>query len=235
MCPSTRRKNHSLQPLRKTSTSLPTPGRMHQAPPKERRNHTRSVTGALGLHHPGHQTPQAAKSQGKCSLSAKDHDTEEHRAPSSKHKDRSHSDKSSKCRSDKEGSSTPCKHALSSPLCAGSRECPQKEPHVEKSSHVPSEGPCINYRSLSRSMSELKDHECFTTHTSSSTPYKSRPSSNPDQALLTAGSPPRSWMWCSTKSLVSVAPLVSSEVEPLPCPVLLGLVMCPAPHGSLLD
>ena len=35
---------------------------MHQAPPTEGRNHTRPAAGTLGLHHPGHQTPQVARS-----------------------------------------------------------------------------------------------------------------------------------------------------------------------------
>ena len=102
-------------------------------------------------------------------------DSEEHQASSSKHKDRSHSDKSSKHGSDKEGSSTPHKHALSSPQHTGSGECPGKEPRVDESSHIPSESSCTNYRSPSRSMSELKDHTCFTVPTSSSTSNKSGP------------------------------------------------------------
>ena len=47
---------------RKTSTSLPMPRRMHQAPPAERKNHARPAAGTPGLHHPGHLTPQAARS-----------------------------------------------------------------------------------------------------------------------------------------------------------------------------
>ena len=115
----------------------------------------------------------------KCSPSAKEwlnsHDTEEHWASSSKHKDRSGSDKSSKHDCDKEGSSTPRKCTLSSPPCTASGEHPWKEPHVNESSHISSESSDANYRSLSRSMSELKDHGCFTMPTSSSTPNKSGP------------------------------------------------------------
>ena len=44
---------------------------------------------------------------------------------------------------------------------------------------MPSESPRINYRSPSRSMSELEDHRCFTAPNSSSTPYKSRPQQRP--------------------------------------------------------
>ena len=53
---------------------------------------------------------------GKCSPQAKEqpdnHDTEDH-STSSKHKDRSRSDKSSRCGTDKESSNTPCKCPLS--------------------------------------------------------------------------------------------------------------------------
>ena len=54
-------------------------------------------------------------------------------------------------------------------------ECLWKKPHVDEPSHVPSESSHTNYRKLSRSMSELEDHRCFTAPTSSSTSNKSRP------------------------------------------------------------
>ena len=91
-------------------------------------------SGASSPWAPDSTSSKKPSCQGKHSPSTKDHDTEEHWAPSSKHKDRSCSDKNSKHRSDKEGSSTPHKCTLSSPPCTGSRECPWKEPHVEESS-----------------------------------------------------------------------------------------------------
>ena len=134
-------------------------------------------SGASSSQAPDSTSSKKPSHQGKRSPSAKEwldsHDTEEHHASSSKHKDRSHSEKSSKCSSDKEGSSTPHKCALSSPPCTGSEECPWKEPHVHEPSCIPSESSHTNYRSLSRSMSELEDHGCFATPTSSSTPNKS--------------------------------------------------------------
>ena len=66
-------------------------------------------------------------------------------------------------------------------------------------------------------------------------PINLDPSSTLDQAPLSAGSPQGVWTQCSTTVLVSVALLVPSEVEPLPCPVLLGLTTCPAAHDSLPD
>ena len=102
------------------------------------------------------------------------HDTEDHHISSSRHKDRSHSDKSSRHGSDKESSSTPCKHALSPRPCAGSAEHPWKGSQVDEPSCIPSESSCANHRSPSRSMSELKDHSSFTAPTSSSTLNKLR-------------------------------------------------------------
>ena len=103
----------------------------------------------------GTSSPQAPDStsskkscrQGKCSPLAKEQpdsrETEDHHASSSRHKDRSCSDKSSRCSSDKESSSTPCKHALSPPPCAVSVKCPRKEPHVDEPSHIPCESSCV--------------------------------------------------------------------------------------------
>ena len=177
MSPLTGRRNLSPLSCRKTNTGLPTPRRMCQAPPAKRRNHTRPTTGTQGFHPSGPLTPQAARSHplGKTLSSSQGTDScdmEDHLASSSRHKDRSCSDKSSRCGSDKESSSTPRKHALLSPPCAGSVECPWKEPHVDEPSHIPHESSCANYRSPSRSMSELKDHGSFTAPTSSSTPNK---------------------------------------------------------------
>ena len=93
--------------------------------------------------------------------------TEDHSA-SFKHNDRSHSDKSSRCCSDMESSSTTHKRALSQPPCASSAECPWKGPCVDDSSHASGESSHTSHRS----MSELEDHLSFTTPSSSSTPYK---------------------------------------------------------------
>ena len=130
---------------------------------------------------PSPQAPDSTSSKrsshwGKCSPLAKEQpdscDREDHCASSSRHKDRSHSDKISRHGSDKESSSTPHKCTLSSTPCTGSAEHPQKEPHVDEPSCIPSESSCANYRSPSRSMSELKDHRSFIVPTSSSTPNK---------------------------------------------------------------
>ena len=89
--------------------------------------------------HWGKHSPSAKEQIDSCN-------TKEHHASSSRNKDRSHSDKSSKCSSDKEGSSTPHKHTLSSPPFTGSREYPQKEPHVDEPPvspvrvHIPTTG-----------------------------------------------------------------------------------------------
>ena len=111
----------------------------------------------------------------KCSPQAKEqlnkYDTEGH-STSSKHKDRSRSDKSSRCSSDKESSSTACKCALSPPTHASSAECPWKGPCVEDSSCTSGESSCASHRNPSRSMSELEDHRSFAAPTSSSTSYK---------------------------------------------------------------
>ena len=134
----------------------------------------------------GASSPQALDSisckksscRGKCPPLAKEQpdnwDDMDHHASSSRHKDRSHSDKNSRHSSDKESSSTPCKHTLSSPPCTSSAECPWKEPHVDEPSCIPSESSQANYRSPSRSMSELEDHGSFTMPNSSSTPSKLR-------------------------------------------------------------
>ena len=54
----------NLSPLspRETNTSLPVPGRTCKVLPAKRRNHTRPVARTLGHRHPGHLTPQAARS-----------------------------------------------------------------------------------------------------------------------------------------------------------------------------
>ena len=145
---------------------------------KEEESHMTSGrnSGASSPRVPDSTNSKKSSHWGKHSPPAKEqpdsHDTRDHCSSSSRHKGRSCSDKSSRCDSDKESSSTPCKLALSSPPCPSSAECPQKEPHVEESSHIPSESSHANCRSLSRSMSELEDHGSFTVLTSFSTPNK---------------------------------------------------------------
>ena len=109
-------------------------------------------------------SPQAKEQLDKC-------DTEDHSA-SSKHKDRSCSDKSSRCGSDKESSSTARKHGLSPMPHASSVECPWKGPGLDESSCTPGKSSHASHRSPSRSLCELKDHGSFTVPTSSSTPNK---------------------------------------------------------------
>ena len=104
----------------------------------------------------------------KCSPLAKEQldkcDTEDH-SISSKHKDRSRSDKSSRGSSDKESSSIAHK-------CTSSAECLQKGPHVDDSSCASGESSHTSHQSPSRSISELKDHGSFTVPSTSSTPHK---------------------------------------------------------------
>ena len=86
---------------------------------------------------PDSTSSKKSSHQRKCSPLAKEQpdnwDAMNHHASSPRHKDRSCSDKSSRHSYDKERSSTP-ECALSSPPCAGSVECPQKEPHVDEPS-----------------------------------------------------------------------------------------------------
>ena len=114
---------------------------------------------------PDSTSSKKSSCQGKCSPLAKEWldscDTDDHHTSSSKHKDRSCSDKSSRHSSDKESSSTPCKCAQSSPPCTGSAECPWKEPDVDGPSHIPGESSCTNYRSPSRSMSEPRTQQQY--------------------------------------------------------------------------
>ena len=135
-------------------------------------------SGASSPRVPDSTSSKKSSCQGKHSPTAKEqsdsHDTRDHCSSSSRHKDRSCSDKSSSHGSDKESSSTHHKCALSSPPHSSFAECPWKEPHVEESSCIPSEGSCTNYRSQSRSVSELEDHRSFTMLTSFSTPNKLR-------------------------------------------------------------
>ena len=109
-------------------------------------------------------SPQAKEQPDKCDT--KDHST------SSKHKDRSHSDKGGRHGSDKESSSTAHKHGLSPTPCASSVICLRKGPRMDESSHTLGESSCASHRSPSWSLSELKDHGSFTTPPSSSTPNK---------------------------------------------------------------
>ena len=132
-------------------------------------------SGASSPQAPDSTSSKKSSCWGKHSLLAKEQpdscDTEEHHTPSSRHKNRPYSDKSSRCSSDKESSNTPCKYALSPPPHTCFMEHPQKGPHVDEPSHVPSESSHTRYRSLSRSMNELKDHRSSTAPTSS-TPNK---------------------------------------------------------------
>ena len=136
----------------------------------------------------GASSPQASDSTsskksshwGKCSPLAKeqpdDHDAKDH-CSLSKHKDRSCSDKSSRCGSDKESSNIPHKHALSPTPHICSTECPQKGPCVDEPSNIPGESSHASYRSPSRSMrimGPFEDHGFFTVPTSSSTANKLR-------------------------------------------------------------
>ena len=172
-----RRNPHLPRPL-KINTSLPASRKMCRVPLEKRVNHTRPVAGPQRLLHPGSLTPSAARNclaGSNAPLQAKEQpdkcDTEDHSA-SSKHKDRSHSDKSSRCSSDKESSSTACKCGLFPVPHASSVEHPWKGLHVDESSHAPGEGSHTSHRSPSGSLSELKDHGSFTVPTSSSTANK---------------------------------------------------------------
>ena len=94
---------------------------------KEEESHKTSGrnSGALSPWAPDSTSSKKSSHWGKHSSPAKEQpdicDTRDH-CSSSKHKDRSCHDKSSRCCSDKESSSTPCKCALSSPPCPGSAE-----------------------------------------------------------------------------------------------------------------
>ena len=189
---------------------------------KEEESHKTSGrnSGASSPWVPDSTSSKKSSCQGKHSPPAKEqpdsHDTGDHHSSSSRHKDGSHSEKRSRHSSDKESRSTPCKCSLSSPPCPSSAEHQQKEPHAEESSCIPSESSYTNYRSPSRSMSELKDHRSFTAPTSFSTPNK----------LWTQ----QQYQSSSTNSRLSMMPLdlglynsfsysgllVSAMVEPLP-------------------
>ena len=189
----TGRRNPCLPPPRKVNTSLPTPRRMCRVPPAKRRNHARPAAGSWGLLYPGSLTPMKSKKsshQTKCSPQAEEQldkcDTGDHNA-SSKHKDRSCSDKSSRCSSDKESSSTAHKHALSPLPHASFAECPWKGPCVDDSSHASGESSCTSHRSPSGSMSELKDHRSFTMPTKTLIPINLGLGHITAQALLIAG------------------------------------------------
>ena len=114
----TRRRNPHLPLPRKINTSLPASRRMCRVPPAKRGNNVRAVVGPHGFFtkYFTKYSPQAKEQLDK-------HDTEDH-SISSKHKDRSCSDKCSRHSSDKESSSTSCKHALSPLPGASSAECP---------------------------------------------------------------------------------------------------------------
>ena len=88
---------------------------------KEEESHKTSgrKSGALSPQAPDSTSSKKSSHQGKCSPLAKEQadsqDTKDHCSSSPRHKDRSHSNKSSRCGSDKESSSTPCKCTLSLP------------------------------------------------------------------------------------------------------------------------
>ena len=104
------------------------------------------VAGTLGHRHPRHLTPQAAKHSPPAKEQPNSHDAEDHYTYSSRHRDKSKSDKSSRCGSDKESSSIPCKRTLLPPPCTSSAEHPWKGPHVDEASCIPSESSHASYR-----------------------------------------------------------------------------------------
>ena len=168
MSPPTGRRNLCPLSPRRTNRSPHTKENVPSSSHKEEESCKTSSrnSGVSSTRVPDSTSSKKSSCQGKCSPPAKEQpdscDTRDHFSSSSRHKDRSSSDKSSRCGSDKESSNTPHKCTLSSP------------PRVEESSCVPSESSCTNYRSLSRSMSELEDHRSFTVPTSFSTPNKLR-------------------------------------------------------------
>ena len=147
---------------------------------KEEKLHKTSgkSSGASSPWAPDSTSSKKSSHQGKCLPLAKEQpdscDTEDHHTSSSRHNDRSCSDKSSRFGSDKVSSNTSCKCSLFPPPCACSTKYPQKGPNVDEPSHAPGESSHASYRSPSRSISELKDHGSFTVPTSSSTPNKLR-------------------------------------------------------------
>ena len=81
-------------------------------------------------------------------------------------------------------------------------------------------------------MSELKDHRCFTTLTSSSTPYKSGPQQHPisnstDSRLSTTALDVGLY---NSFSFSGPAGFFRGGATPMP-----SIAKCPAAHGSLLD
>ena len=87
-----------------------------------------SNSGASSPLQPDSTSSKKSSCQRKCSPPGKEqpdsHDAEDHCTSSSRHRDKSCSDKSSRCGSDKESSSTPHKQALSPSPCTGSLEHP---------------------------------------------------------------------------------------------------------------
>ena len=133
-----------------SGTSLP------RAPPD-------STSSKKSSFHHGKHSPRV-KEQDKC-------DKESH-STFSKHKDKSHSDRSSKHSSNKEGNKSPCKHCMSLPPQPASteralKECCMDDPTLTSSANIHT-----HPQSPSKCMSMTEDQPSFITTSSTSTPNK---------------------------------------------------------------
>ena len=114
--------------------------------------------------HCGKHSPRVKDQQDK-------HNKESHSA-SSKHKDKSCSDMSSKHSSDKEGNRSPCKHCMSLPPWPSSTERASKEGCMDDPTQTSGINTHTHCQSPSKCMSKTDDQSSFTAPSSTSTPNK---------------------------------------------------------------
>ena len=134
----------------------------------------------------------------KCSPSAKEWCDKESHSTSTKHKDKSNSDKSKQDKhgSNKAANKSPHKHHVSPPSQPSSTERAGKEHHLEDTTQTSSADTHSGPQSPSNCMSKTKDQSSFTAPSSTSTPNK-------------IGSMPR-FCSSSTDSRCSLTPLDTS-------------------------